>query len=133
MTDRTWTLPDERKPLTRKQVASLYLRQDGKCPNCGKRLEVKGHRIVCVDEHLNPLWRGGSNDLSNRELWCVECTKPKTSVEATQRAKCKRTRDKHIGVLTAKSCLPCGRGSRFKKRIDGNVVDRSTGEIVGRR
>lgn len=118
MTDRRWPEPEERKPLTRKQYAELYLRQDGRCPACGQKLEVKGGEQVTIrDEHLNPLWRSGTNDLSNRELWCLPCTKPKDAAEATDRAKGKRVRDKFIKA-------PMKKQSGFKgwKKFDGSAV-----------
>lgn len=129
VSERRWSLPEDRKPLTRKQRADLFLRQDGKCPNCGQRLETKGGRPVCIDEHVNPLWRGGSNDLANRELWCVPCTKPKTAGESAERAKGNRVRDKHIGAID-RSNKSGGFSKRFSRKMDGTVVDRETGEIV---
>jgi 5-methylcytosine-specific restriction endonuclease McrA len=118
---RIWRLPEDRKPLTRKQYAELFMKQDGKCPNCGQRLEIKGGQEVDIikgeparDEHLTPLWAGGSNDIeTNRELWCLPCTKPKTASEATQRAESNRTRDKHIGAMENKrGKMPFGRKDR---------------------
>jgi 5-methylcytosine-specific restriction endonuclease McrA len=131
VTERKWSIPEERKPLTRKQRAELFLRQDGKCPTCGQRLETKGGRPVCIDEHVNPLWRLGSNDLANRELWCVPCTRPKTAQEATERGKSTRVRDKHIGAIDRRS-TSSGRGfsQKFRKRMDGSVVNKETGEII---
>jgi len=117
MTERRWLQPEDRKPLTRKQYADLFLRQDGKCPECGQRLEVKGGEPVEIrDEHINPLWRGGGNDLENRELWCRPCTKPKDAEEATQRAKSNRQRDKHIGAFKKRS------GFRGWRKFNGDVV-----------
>jgi 5-methylcytosine-specific restriction protein A len=129
VTERRWSLPEDRKPLTRKQRADLFLRQDGRCPNCGQKLEIKGNRPVCVDEHLEPLWRGGSNDLANRELWCVPCTKPKTAGESAERAKGNRVRDKHIGAIERKRG---GFSGKFRRKMDGTVVDRETGEVIRR-
>ena len=107
------------------------MRQDGLCGNCGQRLEVKGNRPVCVDEHLNPLWRGGSNVLTNRELWCKPCTKPKTAKEATERAKGNRVRDKYIGI-DRRSTSSGNRSfsGRYKKKMSGDIVDSLTGEII---
>lgn len=137
MTERKWSIPEDRKPLTRKQRAELFLRQDGKCPNCGQRLEIKGGRPVCIDEHVNPLWRGGSNDLANRELWCIPCTRPKTKQESVERAKGNRVRDKHIGAIDRRSASSGRRGlsGSYSKRFNGDIVDRETGEIIrkGRR
>jgi len=127
VTERRWSLPEDRKPLTRKQRAELFLRQDGRCPNCGQKLEIKGNRPVCVDEHLEPLWRGGSNDLANRELWCVPCTKPKTAGESAERAKGNRVRDKHIGAIERKRG---GFSSKFKKKMNGDLVNKETGEVI---
>lgn len=126
MSKRIWILPERRKPLTRKEYAELYLRQDGRCPQCGQKLEVKGGNEVEIrDEHLNPLWRGGSNELSNRELWCKPCTRPKDAEEATQRAKVKHSRDKHIGAMPkSKNPIPGSRSTRWKKKLDGSVVER---------
>jgi 5-methylcytosine-specific restriction enzyme A len=125
--ERVWTLPEDRKPLTRKQIAALFLRQDGKCPNCGQKLETKGNRPVeFIDEHVNPLWRGGSNDLKNRELWCIPCTKPKTAKEAGERAKGLNIRDKHIGAKKPKGPpMPGSKNSKWKKPMRGNAVRRS--------
>jgi 5-methylcytosine-specific restriction endonuclease McrA len=134
MTERRWTEPEDRKPLTRKQFAALFMRQDGRCGNCGQRLEIKGGRLVCIDEHLNPLWRGGSNGLENRELWCVPCTKPKTAAESTARTKGLRVRDKHIGAMNVdKRERGWGnRSGRLKKKLNGDIIDKFTGEIIRR-
>lgn len=107
MTERTWTIPERRKPLTRKEFVGLFLRQDGKCPECGQKLSAKGGQEVEIrDEHVNPLWRLGGNELENRELWCKPCTKPKDAKEATDRAKGERVRDNFIGAPKMKK----GRG-----------------------
>jgi hypothetical protein len=78
-----------RKPLTRAQLAELVLSQMGKCASCGERLDfaVKGK---VVDEHIQPLFSGGSNETSNRELRCKPCATVKTSAEAPDRAKVRR-------------------------------------------
>jgi hypothetical protein len=108
------------------------MRQDGRCGNCGQRLEIKGGKPVCVDEHLNPLWRGGSNDLENRELWCVPCTKPKTAKETTDRTKGYRVRDKHIGAFRGEGKRRGGFSQRYKRKMDGTIIDRETGQPVKR-
>jgi 5-methylcytosine-specific restriction protein A len=124
MTERRWSLPEARERLTRKQFVELFMRQDGRCPECTQKLEMKGGRVVCVDEHINPLWRGGKNELTNRELWCKPCSTDKTSRETTERTDSYRVRDKHIGALRSARSMPCGRGSRWKKKMDGTVVPR---------
>jgi 5-methylcytosine-specific restriction endonuclease McrA len=103
MTERTWEPMDPRTKLTRKQIAELFLRQDGLCPLCGQKLQTKGHKPVeFIDEHMIARWAGGSEDLGNRALVCKPCAKGKTAAEATELAKMKAVRDRHIGAKKSK-------------------------------
>jgi len=130
----TWRLPEDRKPLTKKQVIDLFMSQDGKCRICGQRLQVKGHvPVEFIDEHLDPLSMGGSNELTNRALVCKPCAKAKTSAEAPIRAKSNRVRAKHIGASERKK----GRGFQtnkdgpYKKKWDGSVERREVSAVGG--
>jgi hypothetical protein len=82
-------MTEKRKPLTRAQLAELVLAQNGKCASCGERLDFAAKGKV-VDEHIQPLFSGGSNETSNRELRCKPCATVKTSAEAPGRAKVRR-------------------------------------------
>jgi hypothetical protein len=63
---------------------------------------------------------------------CPTCNSVKTNHGDIPRiAKMKRQRDDDLGIRSTKSKpLPGGRGSRLKKRMDGRVQDRITGEIL---
>lgn len=79
-----------RERLTVAQKAEILDRQNDLCAGCGKTLVwavIDGKRVYgpMVDEHILPLWLGGGNDLSNRELRCVPCAKAKTRKEAKER------------------------------------------------
>jgi len=81
--------PERRKPLTRIQFATLILAQEGRCGcGCGKKLQAD--RII--DEHVQALDFLGSNDLGNRSLWDVDCSKAKTAGDLKAAAKGKRIR-----------------------------------------
>ena len=82
-------MTEKRRPLTRAQLAELVLAQMGKCAACGERLDFAKKGQV-VDEHIQPLFSGGSNDTSNRELRCKPCATVKTTQEAPGRAKVRR-------------------------------------------
>jgi hypothetical protein len=82
-------MTEKRRPLTRAQLAELVLAQNGKCASCGERLDFAAKGKV-VDEHIQPLFSGGSNETSNRELRCKPCATVKTSAEAPGRAKVRR-------------------------------------------
>ena len=80
--------PEKRKPLTRRQFAELILSQNGRCGCCGDKLQAD----KIVDEHIVPLDQLGSNDLSNRQLWCKDCATEKTRADLKASAKGKRIR-----------------------------------------
>ena len=126
---RTWTLPTPRGD-SRKDKVACFLRQDGRCGcGCGAKLQVKGFIL----EHVVPLEEGGADDLSNKASYAIPCAKAKTKQEAAARAEYRRKRDKHIGAIQSQHPLPFGRKSRLKKKCNGQIVDRETGEIVGGR
>ncbi|KRD56526.1 HNH endonuclease signature motif containing protein [Ensifer sp. Root278] len=86
-----------------------------------------GSDDVVQYDHIVPLWLGGRNSESNLQAVTSESHKRKTAAEAKVRAKCNRTRKKHLGIAKAKSSLS---HPRFKRCMDGTVVDRRTGEVI---
>lgn len=80
--------PGPRKPLSKWQFATLFLQQQGKCARCSVKLE-QGETI---DEHLQPLDHLGTNDVTNRALYCRPCAKAKTARDLAASAKGKRIR-----------------------------------------
>jgi len=120
-----WCPPEERKRLTKKQWTELFIEQDGRCARCGQRLVIKGANEVEIwDEHLLSLAMGGSNALSNRQLWCKICSRVKTDQEAPVRAKSNRVRAKHIGVAKAH------KKSTWRGKSDGFRFDWRLGRYV---
>ncbi|SEO37600.1 HNH endonuclease [Nitrosospira multiformis] len=61
-----------------KERESIKRRDCGVCQSCG--------RLGRVVDHIVPLWAGGSDDESNKQLLCDSCHDAKTKREATQRA-----------------------------------------------
>jgi 5-methylcytosine-specific restriction endonuclease McrA len=115
---RKWQPVEERNRLKRSEVVELFLAQDGRCPNCGQELKTKGHlEVEAIDEHVKPLWLGGTNRLDNRALFCIPCAKGKTAKEATQRAKGKRVFLKHAGIKKVNAG-----GFRGHRKFDGTIV-----------
>lgn len=78
--------PQKREKLSKFDFAVLFLQQGGRCKKCGEKLQ----RGKVRDEHLHALHLGGGNELTNRELWCVGCTKPKDRSDKKSIAKTKR-------------------------------------------
>ena len=119
--------PTKRVRFSDKVRAELFLRDGGVCGICGFKIwPGEGFEV----EHTDPLWSGGSADPRDCKVVHPKCHRGKTSREATQRAKEARVRNKHIGAVRAKGTLPGGKKSRLKKRMDGRVEIRETGEIL---
>lgn len=110
-----------RKQLTNAQRLRMFLDADGKCAICGER--INGVREAW-DEHMTPLWLGGSNEMWNRKPVHVRCAQQKTSKEATDRAKGRRAAEFHFGAKRPKRIMPGSRRHHLKKKLDGSVVRR---------
>lgn len=79
-------------------------------------------------DHVTPIWLGGENRENNLQAITEAAHKAKTKTEATVRSKVNANRIKSVGGKP-KSALS---NSKFKKRMDGSVVDRRTGEVISR-
>lgn len=128
-------LVTKRKRLTDKQRLELLIANGGKCCICGR--PIVGYReawddygldeIPFVDEHVEPLWRNGTNDLSNRGPAHVKCAREKTASEATDRAKTRSVAEKHFGAHRPKTRpMPGSRRSPWKRKMDGTLVRRDS-------
>jgi 5-methylcytosine-specific restriction protein A len=112
----------DRPSLTKAQRVKVFDAAGGVCHICGGRIHLGQPWNV---EHVRARSLGGADSADNYRPAHLACHKPKTAVEATIRAKADRVRGKHIGAKPAKGrALPCGRDSRFKKKLNGEVVPR---------
>lgn len=117
---------NERKSLTPQQKAKLFLERDGRCHRCTRKLRSGDH---WTDEHIIALQNGGTNDWENRGICCSNCFKPKNAEDAKKAAKGRR-----VAVQTfvprrerqSKKPMPFGKNSRFKKKMNGQIIERDT-------
>lgn len=115
--------PEKRKPLTRREVIELAVRQGGKC-GCGCGVKLDALREGVVDEHLIPLEiRENANALDNRALFRKPCADAKTKADRKAIAKVKR--------LAGETCTGPRRPIRSRgfdktrsRKFDGTVVAR---------
>lgn len=63
--------------VTHQQLMELFRKQKGYCAYCGVKLRNpftrQGKGAIPHDDHIHPLSRGGSNDISNHCWACAEC------------------------------------------------------------
>jgi hypothetical protein len=117
----------KRQRLSTKQRVELFERCAGVCHICrlpiqpGQRWEVS---------HVVPLGLGGTDTDDNRAPAhrhpCHDWQTRVTDVPAIARAR--RAYARHIGAYEPRRRLPFGRTDRLKKKIDGTIVMRRTGE-----
>ena len=110
----------KRGHLSARRKLSIWERERGKCMICGIKLTT-GKFIF---EHVKPLEMGGADTDDNIRLTCKGCATEKTKQDHSQAARAKRKKTSHLGMKQSKTPLPFGKGSAFKKKMDGTVVRR---------
>ncbi|WP_188355986.1 HNH endonuclease [Rhizobium rhizogenes] len=111
-------------PRVRQRV---FDRHNGTCHLTGRKIQP-GERWEI--EHVHALILGGQHRESNLAPALAAAHKVKTATEMKVKSKIARVRKKHIGIAKPKSSLS---HPNLKRLMDGTVVDRRTGEIVGGR
>lgn len=108
-----------RKTISTKKRVALFAAHGGVCHICGGKINVGESWEV---EHIIPIAMGGADDESNWRPAHIKCHRGKTVTDVAQIAKAKRREARHIGAKVSKTPMPYGRGSKFKRKMDGTVV-----------
>jgi 5-methylcytosine-specific restriction endonuclease McrA len=110
--------------------ARIVLSQGGICGcGCGVKLGASGEPIEF--DHIQALILGGENREGNLRALRRPCHKNKTRRDVAMKATEARKRNKHLGLAKeTRNPIPGSKRSRFKRRIDGTVVDRETGKPI---
>ncbi|APG91104.1 HNH endonuclease [Sinorhizobium americanum] len=105
----------------------VFDREGGICYLTGRKIDpIRDEWDV---EHKVALILGGEHRESNLFPALREPHRRKTAVEMKVKSKIAKVRKKHLGITKPKSSLS---HPRFKRCMDGTVVDRRTGEVVSR-
>ena len=113
-----------RKTISTKARVALFQKHGGVCHICGGKINVGEAWEV---EHQIPFAMGGEDNESNWFPAHVKCHRSKTTDDVAKIAKAKRREANHLGAKKSKSPMPFGRGSGFKRKMDGTVVKRGEG------
>jgi 5-methylcytosine-specific restriction endonuclease McrA len=107
------------------------VRANGKCEQCGLRLRSGEYHY----DHVIPDGLGGEPILSNCEVLCRTCHNIKTRTKDVPAiAKAKRNFDRERGIKkSGNKPLPFSRQSHLKKKMDGTIVHRHTGQPISGR
>lgn len=115
-----------RLEFSKKTMHDAFERSEGLCEGilpsgerCCAEVAHKKHF-----DHIIPAALGGDNSLTNCAVLCLPCHGAKTQkIDVPMIAKAKRVFDKHRGIRKP-SRFPGSRNSRWKKKINGEVVAR---------
>lgn len=112
-----------RREFSRKTKAEAFLRCGGHCEGCTALLAPA--RIEY--DHIIPDSLGGEPTLENCRVICAACHRVKTGDDAGNLARALRREAKHIGASApARRPMPGSRGSPYRKKLNGEVVLRTT-------
>lgn len=118
----------KRRSMSPSRRLRIWEAHGGICCLC--QTKIDGVREDWTVEHLRALGLGGEDEDKNCAPAHERCRRQKDKVDVTSIAKAKRVKSKHLGIAKPKSSLT---HPQLKRLMDGTVVDRRTGEIVGGR
>ena len=120
----------ERASLSKGQRLDVLWASGGRCHICGEAINPV--REAWEVEHPIALAAGGDDNPMNRRAAHVSCHAEKTRQDRKIIAKTKRVAAKHAGTWEKpKRSRPIG-NPNLKRKVSGEVVERATGEPVGR-
>lgn len=111
-----------RSRLTPHRRLKVWEKTCGRCVVCHQQID--GVRERWIVEHIRALELGGRDEHDNMGPVHANCAAAKTRDGYQCAAKAKRQKLRHLGADISKRPLPCGRQSRWKKKIDGTIVPR---------
>lgn len=113
--------------MTRRRISAterqtIFERAAGLCHICGQTIDPVIERWDV--EHVVARALGGDEAKGSANLQPAHtaCHAAKTPEDVARIAKAKRVRHRHRGSHQPKSRLPGGRGSKWKRKVSGEVV-----------
>ena len=108
-----------RRSISKKERAEIFNARNGKCHICDQKIHPQEKWDI---EHIIPLALGGADSGDNLDLAHQSCHRDKTKADVGRLAKAKRQARYHSGKKLSKSPLPCGKSSKWKRKLDGSLV-----------
>lgn len=112
----------KRGRLSTRAKLAIWEKEKGLCYVCGAKLRPGNY----IFEHVRALELGGEDGVDNIRLTCKPCATEKTKTDHHMAAKAKRQKSAALGLKKSKTPLPFGKGSQWKRKLDGSVVRRNT-------
>ncbi len=110
--------PTKRRPMTKARAAKIWLREQGRCYLCSRKLRI-GVDLYQI-EHPDPLCLGGSDNDDDLRVVCIPCHKGKSATDAAAKAK----RDRIVTAGWAGRAKPKWGSRGFPKREPQHTATR---------
>lgn len=111
-----------RRRISPTERARIFEREEGFCHLCDGKIHVGQAWEI---SHAIPLELGGPDEGTNLRIAHRVCHRAQTSTKDVPAiARAKRRQRAHIGIRKSRRPWPCGRGSKWKRKISGEVVRR---------
>jgi 5-methylcytosine-specific restriction endonuclease McrA len=107
-----------RRPISSSKRLAIFEAAGGRCHICGLKIRGKEWDV----EHVRPLGLLGADDMSNLAPAHRVCHSPKTAADVASIAKAKRQKIAHIGAYKTRNPIPGSKRSKWKRKINGQVV-----------
>lgn len=121
-TVKEWIGKTDDTPAPPRVRLRVHDRDGGICQcGCGRKI-MPGEKWDT--DHRTAIINGGENRESNLQTLLAEHHKVKTRADTREKSRVRRKRAKHLGIKRTSRPLPCGRGSPWKRTMDGKVVRR---------
>ncbi len=101
----------------------LAFKRSGGCCECGCGTPLSPGKIDYEYDHRIAAGLGGDNSLDNCVVLLRGHHREKTKYDIVQIAQAKRRERRHAGIRK-QSKWPCGKNSKWKRKVSGEVVER---------
>jgi 5-methylcytosine-specific restriction endonuclease McrA len=115
----------KRRAISKKERLEIFNARQGKCHICGEKILAMEKWEV---EHIIPFALGGKDEGDNLSVAHESCHKNKTREDVGRIAKAKRQANYHNHAKLSRTPLPCGKTSKWKRKMNGRVIRRHEDE-----
>ena len=98
-----------------------FLAHNGRCHLCDRQIRLGDDWEL---DHKIALINGGGHREKNLAPICDFCHPTKTAKDVAEKSDTYKARLKHYGLKESKSPMPYGRKSRWKRKLNGQIVPR---------
>lgn len=117
-----WRGKTDDTPVPPRVRLRVFEKHGGRCTICTRKIQPV-ESWTC--EHVKALINGGENAEPNLGVTCKNCLPAKNAADVAEKARVYKVRSKHLGLKPkAKHKIPGSKGTRWKKKISGEVVPR---------